>query len=140
MKKQILSRAALLAAIFCMALQAAEVQAQSGLSSNLLQDVIIGTDKIGGDDLKNPPPPPALSLDESSLLKISFYPNPCRDMLHLQWGQSLNQLHVTIYNLVGNKVMEEDLAQDNSSLNVSQLRSGIYLIEAGGKAYRFTKI
>ena len=48
MKKQILSRAALLAAIFCLGLQAAEVQAQSGLSSNLLQDVIIGTDKIGG--------------------------------------------------------------------------------------------
>lgn len=58
----------------------------------------------------------------NSYHNIIFYPNPAKDIVYFK----TNIQKVTIYNLAGNKILEEICT---TSLNVSSLPQGIYIAE-----------
>ena len=73
-----------------------------------------------------------IELDESAsnpnlnLANLSVYPNPVSDMLNINYNENITKL--TIYDVAGRSV--KSIATNNSmnSINVSDLKSGTYLL------------
>ncbi|WP_295840808.1 thiol protease/hemagglutinin PrtT [uncultured Apibacter sp.] len=73
--------------------------------------------------------------------KISIYPNPVQDVLHLKTQSDLKVKSIIIYDFSGKEVINESLS--SNEINVSDLKSGPYVIKIqtsnGDKKYRFIK-
>ncbi|MBU3012335.1 T9SS type A sorting domain-containing protein [Polaribacter vadi] len=65
----------------------------------------------------------ALSVDDFTIQNISIYPNPVNNTLNIQLEDILEK--VEVYSILGAKVIEHN----NSSINVSKLASGMYLLK-----------
>ena len=59
--------------------------------------------------------------------KISIYPNPVKDVLNIQLALGTTIESYEIYDMLGKKVLAKNTT--NSTLNVSQLNNGIYLLK-----------
>lgn len=75
------------------------------------------------------------SEDADGLL---LYPNPATDILNVQNLQNQSLL-VSIYRIDGTQVLTRELYSDDSSIDISTLQTGFYLLKADNKAYRFIK-
>lgn len=68
-----------------------------------------------------------LGLDESSLQNlISVFPNPVGEELHIASNGILHISRVTIYNVLGEKIME--LSEPKNSISMEQLDFGVHLV------------
>src|SRR5690606_10482501 len=56
-----------------------------------------------------------------------LYPNPTTGIIHLQTQKPIQS--VSVYNLAGQKVSFNSLNKENTSIDISNLSSGIYFIE-----------
>jgi hypothetical protein len=66
----------------------------------------------------------ALGIQDNTLLEdFKLYPNPVRNILNIQLEETLEKIE--FYSILGRKVLESN----NSSVNVSNLASGIYLLK-----------
>jgi hypothetical protein len=68
-----------------------------------------------------------LSVQNASLTNVNVYPNPVRDVLNFSTPDVKS---VEVYNMLGAKVMAK--AVTNSSVNLSQLQSGAYIVNCLG--------
>ncbi len=59
--------------------------------------------------------------------QISIYPNPCKDFLIISTQNGVSPDDVSVYNLAGQKVQHSK--SNNNILDISRLRSGIYIVE-----------
>ncbi|WDF48446.1 Ig-like domain-containing protein [Chryseobacterium sp. KACC 21268] len=76
--------------------------------------------------------------DVSNAEKVTFYPNPVKDILNISSDEKL--INVTIYNMVGQKVLGNSLNESKVKVNVADLPIGTYIVEAAtvdGKVKRF---
>ncbi len=69
-----------------------------------------------------------LSTEENTIEGFSFFPNPVEDVLNVSANQSIDQ--ITLYNITGQKVIEQKINATNTQLSVGNLPSGIYLMNA----------
>ena len=81
---------------------------------------------------------------DDEINNVVFYPNPVKDFLTIKYPKKGN-FTVTIYNIIGDKVMTKSVMDDNEiHLDVSDLQNGLYFIsyEYAGKVLtkRFSKI
>lgn len=67
-----------------------------------------------------------LSLVNESLTKITLFPNPTTDVLHLKGV--IDDLHYQLYNFKGQIVINGNLSVLNPTINVSQLAQGEYTL------------
>jgi hypothetical protein len=65
------------------------------------------------------------SIQENSFLA---YPNPCSDILNCTLKPSFGTADVTIYNVLGRKVYERETEPGLLQINLSEYKSGIYLL------------
>ena len=63
--------------------------------------------------------------------KLQLYPNPATNELNIQLEDSTTNYKVAIYTTLGSMVFEskDQLSDNNNSINVSQLNSGIYFVK-----------
>jgi hypothetical protein len=73
--------------------------------------------KIGWEPLATP------SFENS----VSLYPNPAQDYIIVKNNFSENQT-VVIYNVAGQTIMTQEINQNENSLDVAKLASGIYFV------------
>jgi hypothetical protein len=59
---------------------------------------------------------------------VSLYPNPAQDFITIKNNFSENQT-VVIYNVAGQTIMKQEINQNENSLNVAKLASGIYFVQ-----------
>jgi hypothetical protein len=64
--------------------------------------------------------------DEYGNANISVFPNPVKDKL--QFSTDVHVSRVTIYNTLGEKVIEKPVRDENMTINTSGLENGIYFI------------
>lgn len=80
----------------------------------------------------------ALSIKEFSE-NIRVFPNPAQNIIHLDHGLS-DETHIQIHDLMG----AEKLSSDSSSIDISSLVPGVYIIQIHGKGrtgvVKFVKI
>ena len=63
-------------------------------------------------------------VKENAVSKIQVYPNPTKGLLHIE-GQGT--MHISVSNLLG-QTFQETIADGNTSLDLSRLEAGMYLI------------
>jgi hypothetical protein len=75
----------------------------------------------------------ALSNQSFEMANISMFPNPVSDMLTITSATEMDA--ISIYNVIGQEVLNVNVNADNKVLNVSSLEDGIYLVKviSGGK-------
>jgi hypothetical protein len=69
---------------------------------------------------------------------ISIYPNPTDDLLYFTNVQ--NKSGIEIYNLFGTSVLKNYVQKGNSTIDVSNLLTGTYIIKINNKIIKFVKI
>jgi len=69
----------------------------------------------------------ALGNDNFDASSFKFYPNPVKDMLNLSYIQNIT--NVAVYNLLGQKVVENTLNANATQVDMSNLSSGSYLVK-----------
>ncbi len=78
---------------------------------------------------------------EDNLLQSNFavYPNPVKDKLNISFPEQVQDATIIMYNILGSKVIEHHISATNNSLEISSLKSGVYLasISAEGKTNSF---
>lgn len=73
-----------------------------------------------------------VSVDNDLSTNINIYPNPATDFITIDGYRGF----VKIYNMYAQKVIETELTR----IDISDLSSGTYFIEAGGKTLKFVKL
>ena len=69
----------------------------------------------------------SLSVKNESLIQINTYPNPVTNTLKINSNSNIE--NIVIFNILGNKVLEKNLTKKDLIINVSNLNSGIYILQ-----------
>ena len=68
--------------------------------------------------------------------RIKIFPNPTSDIIQVQLqDNALIPMHLSIFNAIGNKIMDYEVINNYSSININNLSSGIYFIQLYNKQY-----
>jgi len=82
-----------------------------------------------------------LGVDSQVFTDFSYYPNPVENQLNLRAGKLIEQ--VEVFNLLGQKVIQEQPNALESNLTTDRLQSGVYLmnvtIDGSQKTFRIVK-
>lgn len=88
--------------------------------------------------------PPAWLSNNANLNVFTIFPNPVAEELHINFGELFmesGQNSVIIYDLTGKQVYQSKLDNQFTSLDISYLTSGIYILKASnGKEVRTEKL
>ena len=68
-----------------------------------------------------------VGLDESMLEKVNFYPNPVSKILNIDVPNAGSR--ISIYNALGEAVIEIEAARKHVQIDVSELNAGLYFIK-----------
>ncbi|MEH6764416.1 MAG: T9SS type A sorting domain-containing protein [Aequorivita antarctica] len=68
-----------------------------------------------------------IGTEDFSADKFSVYPNPVKDMLNIKSSTSVD--NVTVYDLLGKVVLQENPGTISPAINMSNLASGSYLVK-----------
>ncbi|MBV1924836.1 MAG: T9SS type A sorting domain-containing protein, partial [Flavobacteriaceae bacterium] len=79
-----------------------------------------------------------LNNTDNSLSKVRLYPNPVSSNLMVQIPNAI-QAEVIVYNVLGDKVKSQTLDNVRTSLDLSALQSGIYLVKISSETETITK-
>jgi hypothetical protein len=82
-----------------------------------------------------------LGTENFNVAKLIVYPNPVKDLLNVSFDQKI--IHVSLYNVLGQEVISRDINANDAMIDVSQLRTGTYLLKVQSgedmKAYKVIK-
>lgn len=82
---------------------------------------------------------PSLSTSNFNNSVFNVYPNPVRDVLNISYDKDITQ--VAVYNLVGQEVLSKTASAAISSIDMSSLSSGIYMVKlTSGSQSRTVKV
>ena len=68
-----------------------------------------------------------LSIDENSFSDFKFYPNPTQDVLNLSANNTIES--VSIFSILGEEVIDINVNQNSSIINIESLNPGIYILK-----------
>ena len=69
---------------------------------------------------------------EDNNIKISIYPNPAKDNITIKTNQ-LNGGYLFLYDIMGKEVLRKTISGDETFLDISNLKSGIYVLKVLSK-------
>ena len=68
-----------------------------------------------------------LGLSENEISDFEYYYNPFNDMLNMSSSEKLS--NIQIFNILGQKIIEEDINSYNHQINLTNLSTSIYFIK-----------
>lgn len=69
-----------------------------------------------------------LGINDAQILNFSMYPNPSDNKVTLQLPSGTNNAQAQVFDYLGKTLILKDITSSNSSLNISNLSSGIYFV------------
>lgn len=80
------------------------------------------------------------STPQMEVNDFAIYPNPANDVLHIDLKNINDVTEVLLFDLQGNLVLKQEVNDTNVTLQIEQLKSGVYLVMAEGySVQRFVK-
>lgn len=83
----------------------------------------------------------SLSVKNREFNNFTFFPNPVKDQINLQAGTEIE--NITLFNLLGQKVMDVQPGRMNTQIDLNHLSSGVYLMKVNlngvEKTYKIVK-
>ena len=70
---------------------------------------------------------PTLGVEDNGIEGFSYYPNPASNRINLSAQDTIE--NVVIYNMLGQKVYDQNINAITSELNVSDFATGAYLMK-----------
>lgn len=71
-----------------------------------------------------------LSTKNNAITEFKIYPNPVSDnLLKISTNKSVDSLNIEIFNILGTSVIKQKLNNNLKEINISTLKSGIYLVK-----------
>lgn len=67
-----------------------------------------------------------MSVDEFLLSQINITPNPVTEIATLTIPQEIQSANITVYDVNGKKLMQQDISEMNTTIDFSSLTSGMY--------------
>lgn len=65
---------------------------------------------------------------------LSIYPNPAQDNLNINISKLMdNSLNLEVYDVIGNKILEDNITSLSSQISVSEWNSGVYILKLSSK-------
>ena len=105
----------------------------SDLNGDGLMDLIIGN-YSGGLSFYYGTDKVSIKNNAYSLPNFKIYPNPVKEKLIINWAEDLNcETGFTIFSLLGEALIERKLITNNSSITLTGIPSGVYLVELVNK-------
>jgi len=80
---------------------------------------------------------PSLSVGDEVLKQVKIHPNPTKNLVNISLTQNI-ETRVEIYDILGKRVMSKKIKK-STPINVSELKSGLYLIQLTQKDKSETK-
>jgi hypothetical protein len=74
------------------------------------------------------------------LQPLDVYPNPADDFLNVDWDRTETGSKWTIINLHGQQLMEGEIQNSTGHINISNLGSGLYLLQTPTTTTRFSVV
>jgi len=71
--------------------------------------------------------------------KITVYPNPATDYIHLK-NVTTGATAIVIYRLDGAAILSTQLSSDTREINISTLAKGFYLLKVNNQTLKFMKL
>ena len=81
---------------------------------------------------------PNASIMEKESISYNVYPNPSKGIITIA-SSSSHSLHCIVYNLSGQKLLEKQTASSSTTIDVSALKAGIYLLKINNKTKTIVK-
>jgi hypothetical protein len=74
-----------------------------------------------------------LELGNNAIERFTYHPNPSNDVINLNATENIER--VAIYDMLSQKVLDQNINATSSQLDIADLVTGTYLMEvsAGGK-------
>lgn len=96
------------------------------------RNALLSSDALDANGLPQPAPLP--EIPAASAFDVMLYPNPVVSELNIRFAENINGTGKTIvvYNQTGQIVQQVVLSSHTQSINVSNLRSGLYFIKVEG--------
>jgi subtilisin family serine protease len=69
-----------------------------------------------------------LSLQEEEFFEFKVYPNPANDILNIQIPSANEITTLRIFDVLGKSVLEQDITESSSQLDMSSMASGLYIM------------
>ncbi|WP_430410202.1 T9SS type A sorting domain-containing protein [Kordia sp.] len=80
-----------------------------------------------------------LGVTENTVLDFKLYPNPATDVITIQSGD-VNVSGIEIYDILGKNVMKQsNFTNTSTTVNVSELKSGVYFVKIYANTSSLTK-
>ncbi len=69
-----------------------------------------------------------LSVPEENFIQFKVFPNPVQSLLTIQIPQSSEPTTLKVYNVIGKLILEQDISQSETTLNMASMASGVYIL------------
>ncbi|MGC6430526.1 MAG: T9SS type A sorting domain-containing protein [Jejuia sp.] len=80
-----------------------------------------------------------LSTEDNILGSFKMYPNPAKNRLNINLDQVLGNTKVSITSVTGQVIHSEAISKVNTEINISSLKSGLYLVQVESDNASVTK-
>ena len=71
-----------------------------------------------------------VNVNELSELEIpKIYPNPVKNTIQIELPENISEKEYYIYNVVGGKIKGGRLTEQNNSINLEEIPSGVYMLK-----------
>jgi uncharacterized repeat protein (TIGR01451 family) len=81
-----------------------------------------------------------LGVNESAFEAMVVYPNPATDEITVEWGTSISNWSYVIFDIHGKQILANEVTrQTQSTIDVSRLQSGMYLLKINSESHSLTR-
>ncbi len=81
-----------------------------------------------------------LSKDDATLAQFRMHPNPTKNLVNVQLPQEIDTAEAVVYNYLGSEVLRGSIDDLSSSVDVSSLQAGMYMLRLNAEGRSHTKM
>ena len=81
---------------------------------------------------------PNASVAEEELVSYHVYPNPSKNIIHIT-SPSVTQMTCVLYSLSGQRILEKDASTNSISIDISELKAGMYILKINNQITKIVK-
>lgn len=71
----------------------------------------------------------ALNIETFNKQSVTLYPNPAKDILYVSINKRDVRVRISIFDILGKKILSKSLTSNESKIDISNLKKGIYLAQ-----------
>jgi len=80
-----------------------------------------------------------VGIDDPVVEGFFFYPNPAKNFVNIKTPHPITSGTLVIYNMLGAKVLENNITKQLTRMDISSLKQGVYFIQLNVNNKRFTQ-